>query len=100
MADTSLIIRAKLKGEDELRKARRRLLEIGAAARTVEKNIGLVAKGYNRDLLNSINRTDGRWKKHFDDLDGIIKKFGGITMGGLKLAIKAAGALQADIEVM
>ena len=92
MADTSLIIRAKLKGEDELRKARRRLLQIGAAAKSAEKNIGLVAKSYNRSLLDSINKTDGRWKKHFDDLDGIIKKFGGLTMGGLKLAMKAAGA--------
>ena len=91
MADTSLIIRAKLKGEEELRKARNRLLQIGAAAKSAEKNIALLARG-NRDLLKSINRTDGRWKKHFDDLDGIIKKFGSLTMGGLKLAIKAAGA--------
>jgi hypothetical protein len=56
MADTSLIIRAKLKGEDELRKARRRLTEIGAAAKSAEKSISLVARGYNKDLLNSINR--------------------------------------------
>ncbi len=92
MADTTLEVKAKLTGERELRKARRRLNEIAASADGLHKKIHILAKGYSKNLADSINRTDGKWKKHFDSLDNLIKKFGAFTMGGLKLAIKAAGA--------
>lgn len=92
MAETTLEVKAKLTGERDLRKARRRLNEIAASADGLHKKINLLAKGYSKNLADSINRTDGRWKKHFDSLDNLIKKFGAFTMGGLKLAIKAAGA--------
>jgi hypothetical protein len=92
MAEVPLKIVADLDGERHLRRARRRINEITVAAKALHRQVEFTSKKYSKNLLDSIDRTDGRWKKHFDDMDKIIKQFGAFTMGGLKLALKAAGA--------
>ncbi len=92
MAEAELKVVAGIDGERHLRRARRRINEITLAAKALHRQVTFTSRGYSKSLLNAIDRTDGRWKKHFDDMDKIIQKFGAFTMGGLKLALKAAGA--------
>ena len=98
-AETELKIQVDVDGTRKLDRLERKIRSL---ERTVDK-LGMkstrVFRDYGRTMEDTIGKSSGKWKKHFDDLDGLIKKFGTATLGGLKLALKAAGAEMALMAV-
>ena len=98
-AETELKIQVDVDGTRKLDRLERKIRSL---ERTVDK-LGMkstrVFRDYGKTMEDTIGKSSGKWKKHFDDLDGLIKKFGTATLGGLKLALKAAGAEMALMAV-
>ncbi len=98
-AETELKIQVDVDGTRKLDRLERKIRSL---ERTVDK-LGMkstrVFRDYGRTMENTIGKSSGKWKRHFDDLDGLIKKFGTATLGGLKLALKAAGAEMALMAI-
>jgi len=92
MANTELKVDVDVTGDQQLGRLERRLYRVNAAVKALGASSGNIGSKYSKALNDHLTKTDGRWKKHFDDIDALIKKFGTATLGGLKLALKAAGA--------
>lgn len=72
MADAQVIIRAHLRGERELRKAKREIAEIGAAAALTDKRLKSMG-GSSNTVSNQLKNSSNRFKKHFDGLDKMVQ---------------------------
>jgi len=91
MANTELKVDVDVTGDQQLGRLERKLYRVNAAVKALGASSGNIGSKYSKALNDHLTKTDGRWKKHFDDIDALVKKFGTFTMGGLKLALKAAG---------
>jgi hypothetical protein len=98
-AETEVKIQVDVDGTRKLDRLERKIRSL---ERTVDK-LGAkstrVFKNYGSQMENTLGKSAGKWKRHFDDLDTVIKKFGTATLGGLKLAMKAAGAEMALMAI-
>lgn len=92
MANTELKVDVDVTGDQQLGRLERKLYRVNAAVKALGASSANIGNKYSKALNDHLTKTDGRWKKHFDDVDALIKKFGTATLGGLKLALKAAGA--------
>lgn len=87
MADAQIIVRAHLRGERELNKAKRKLAEIGLAASVADKRLSSLGASANQATAR-LTANSNKFKKHFDDFDKMVKKFGTVSLGGFKAASK------------
>jgi hypothetical protein len=92
MADANLLVRIRASGERNLVQVRRQLDRITASATAAGLALKAFSRGYADDLKSRLSKTENRWKKHFDELDGMVRMFGKITLRGLSLALKATAA--------
>jgi hypothetical protein len=99
MANTELKVDVDVTGDQQLGRLERKLYRVNAAVKALGASSANIGKKYSTALNDHLTKTDGRWKKHFDDIDALIKKFGTATLGGLKLALKAAGVEMALMAV-
>lgn len=87
MADAQIIVRAHLRGERELNKAKRKLTEIGLAAAVADKRLSSLGASANQ-ATSRLTANSNKFRKHFDDFDKMVKKFGTVSLGGFKAASK------------
>ncbi len=98
-AETELKIQVDVDGTRKLDKLERKIRSLERTVDRLGTRSTRVFKNYGSQMDNTLGKSSGKWKKHFDDLDSLIKKFGTATLGGLKLAMKAAGAEMALMAI-
>ena len=98
-AETELKIQVDVDGTRKLDKLERKIRSLERTVDRLGTRSTRVFKNYGSQMDNTLGKSTGKWKKHFDDLDSLIKKFGTATLGGLKLAMKAAGAEMALMAI-
>lgn len=91
-ADANLVVRIRAAGERNLVQVRRQLDRITASATAASIALKAMGRGYSDELKKRLSITENRWKRHFDQLDGMVRVFGKVTLKGLGLALKATAA--------
>jgi hypothetical protein len=88
MADVKIDLRARLLGERELNKAKRKLTEIGLAAAAADAKLRTMGNSSD-GMAKSLDKAANRFRRHFDDLDKMVVGFGKMLTGVMKFAAKA-----------
>ena len=88
MADVKIDLLARLRGERELNKAKRKLVEIGLAAAATDAKLRTMGNSSD-GMAKSLDKAANRFKRHFDDLDKMVVGFGKMLTGVMKFAAKA-----------
>ena len=92
MADASLVVRIRSVGERKLKEIRRDLDRISASATAAGASLKAFARSYNQSTIDYLNKTRKGFKRHFDELDSLVKMAGGTLLKTLGLALKATAA--------
>ena len=98
-AETKLTVGVDVDGARKLDQLARKIRKLEDDVTRLGMKSTRVFQNYGRTMEDTLGKSTGKWKRHFDDLDSLIKKFGTATLGGLKLALKAAGAEMALMAV-
>ena len=98
-AETKLTVGVDVDGARKLDQLARKIRKLEDDVTRLRMKSPRVFQNYGRTMEDTLGKSTGKWKRHFDDLDSLIKKFGTATLGGLKLALKAAGAEMALMAV-
>jgi hypothetical protein len=92
MADASLVVRVRSVGERKLKEIRRDLDRISVSATAASASLKAFGKSYTTEMNKRLDAMSKGYKRHFDELDSMIKMTGRLLSKGLGLAIKAATA--------
>lgn len=92
MADASLVVRVSAVGERKLKQIRRDLDRISVSATAASASLKAFGKSYTTEMNKRLNAMSKGYKRHFDELDSMIKATGRLLSKGLSLAIKATAA--------
>jgi len=103
MADenTKLSIDVDVDGAQKLQRLKQQLKSIGREARKLSASSAIIATAYFKDQKKLMNSSTGVWKRHFDQVDQMIKMFGKGLMKFVSFSAKFAsiqvGALGAAL---
>lgn len=92
MADASLVVRVSAVGERKLKQIRRDLDRISASATAASASLKAFGTSYTTQMNRRLDEMSKSYKRHFDELDSMVKATGRLLSKGLSLAIKATTA--------
>jgi len=92
MADASLVVRVSAVGERKLKQIRRDLDRISVSATAASASLKAFGTSYTTQMNRRLDEMSKSYKRHFDELDSMVKATGRLLSKGLSLAIKATTA--------
>ena len=82
MADASLVVRVRSVGERKLKEIRRDLDRISVSATAASASLKAFGKSYTTEMNKRLNAMSKGYKRHFDELDSMIKATGRLLSKG------------------